>query len=245
MPTIASHSVDMILCDLPYGTTACKWDAVISFDALWKQYRRLIKGNGAILLFGSEPFSSHLRMSAIDAYKYDWYWDKKFGGNFVQAKRMPLKNIETISVFSFEKNMPRYHPQMIERDTPIKQGGTRSALAIPVRNNKRTHTNKIYSQKYPVTRLDFPKDLGNTIHPTQKPVALIEYLIRTYTDKGDTILDNAMGSGTTGVACINAGRKFIGIESDPDYFRMANTRCGAIESSRNRSPDNESARQAG
>jgi site-specific DNA-methyltransferase (adenine-specific) len=224
MPTLPSHCVDLILCDLPYGTTACSWDAVIPFDALWHQYQRLIRGNKAIVLFGSEPFSSHLRMAAIKAYKYDWYWDKKFGGNFVQAKRMPLKNIETISVFSFGKTLPPYHPQMTTRDVAIVQGGTKTALAIPVKNNGATHTRKIYVEKYPVTRLDFPKALGKTIHPTQKPLTLIEYLIKTYTDKGDTVLDNCAGSGTTGVACINTGRRFIGIESDRKYFKMAQRR---------------------
>lgn len=224
MPTLPARSVDMILCDLPYGSTACAWDSVIPFVQLWKQYRRLIKGNGAIVLFGSEPFASYLRMAAMGAYKYDWYWDKKFGGNFVQAKRMPLKNIETISVFSFGKTLPPYYPQMTTRDVPIVQGGIKSAAAIPVRNNGRTHTKKVYDKKFPMTRLDFPKDLGRTIHPTQKPVPLLEYLIRTHTRKGQTVLDNCAGSGSTGIACANTQREFIGIEQDPKYFAMAKRR---------------------
>lgn len=224
MPLLPAKSVDMILCDLPYGTTACSWDTIIPFEPLWEQYKRIIKDNGAIVLFGSEPFSSYLRFSNIKEYKYDWYWDKKFGGNFVQAKRMPLKSIETISVFSNGKTMPSYYPIMIDRDKPIKQGGTKTSSAIPVLNNAETHSKKIYDKKYPVTRLDFPKDLGNTVHPTQKPVALFEYLIKTYTNEGDLVLDNCIGSGTTAVACKNTSRRYIGIELDPQYIKIANDR---------------------
>lgn len=218
MRQIPDKSVDMILCDLPYGTTKCKWDVVIPFDKLWEQYKRIIKSNHPILLFGSEPFSSYLRFSNIKDYKYDWYWDKKFGGNFVQAKRMPLKSIETISVFSNSKTMPSYYPSMIDRLIPIKQGGVKTASAIPVVNNSKTHTKKIYDQKYPVTRLDFPKDLGNTVHPTQKPIDLLEYLIKTYTNENDLVLDNCAGSGSTLVAAKNLNRQFIGIEKEKDYY---------------------------
>lgn len=224
MKGIPDNCVDMILCDLPYGTTACSWDTIIPFEPLWEQYKRIIKDNGAIVLFGSEPFSSYLRFSNIKEYKYDWYWDKKFGGNFVQAKRMPLKSIETISVFSNGKTMPSYYPIMFDRDKPIKQGGTKTSSAIPVLNNAETHSKKIYDKKYPVTRLDFPKDLGNTVHPTQKPVALFEYLIKTYTNEGDLVLDNCIGSGTTAVACKNTSRRYIGIELDPQYIKIANDR---------------------
>jgi len=224
MKDIPDGSVNMILCDLPYGTTACKWDTIIPFEPLWEQYKRIVKENHPILLFGSEPFSSHLRFSNIKDYKYDWYWDKKFGGNFVLAKMMPLKSIETISVFSSGKILPNYYPIMTTRETPIKQGGTKTSSAIPVVNNKKTHTGKIYDKKYPATRLDFPKDLGNTVHPTQKPVSLMEYLIKTYTNEGDLVLDNCMGSGTTGVACKNLNRNFIGIELDPEYFKIAEKR---------------------
>jgi DNA modification methylase len=224
MAEIPDGSVDMVLCDLPYGTTACKWDTIIPFDKLWEQYKRIIKENRPILLFGSEPFSSYLRFSNIKEYKYDWYWDKKFGGNFVQAKRMPLKSIETISVFSDGKTMPSYYPLMIDREVPIKQGGTKTSSAIPVINNAKTHTKKIYDKKYPVTRLDFPKDLGNTVHPTQKPIALLEYLIKTYTNEGDLILDNCMGSGTTCLAAKNLGRSFIGIEKEEKYYNIAHKR---------------------
>lgn len=220
MKEIPDASVDTIICDLPYGTTACKWDTIIPFEPLWAEYKRVIKSGRAILLFGSEPFSSYVRFSNIGWYKYDWYWDKKFGGNFVQAKRMPLKTVETISVFS-EGKMPPYFPVMVDRDKPITQGGTKTSEAIPVKNNSSTHSKKVYDKKYPVTRLDFPKELGKTVHPTQKPVGLIEYLVKTYTEPGETILDNCMGSGTTGVACKLAGRKFIGIELDRSYFAVA------------------------
>ena len=224
MKDIPDNSIDMVLTDPPYGTTACKWDTVIDFEPMWMQLKRITKDNGAICLFGSEPFSSALRMSNIKMFKYDWYWNKKFGGNFVQAKRMPLKSIECISVFSKLKTLPKYHPQMILRDKPIKQGGVKTASAIPVKNNNKTHTKKIYTHKYPLTELYYPKDLGRTTHPTQKPVALLEYLIKTYTLENETVLDFTMGSGSTGVACKNLNRKFIGIEKDDKYFEIAKER---------------------
>lgn len=228
MKTIPDKSIDLVLTDPPYGTTACKWDSVIPFEPMWKELKRIRKDNAAICLFGSEPFSTLLRSSNIANYKYDFYWDKKFGGNFVQAKRMPLKSIECISVFSFSKMLPKYYPVMIKRDQPIKQGGINTSKAIPVKNNFETHSGKIYELKYPVTKLDFPKELGRTVHPTQKPVALLEYLIKTYTLEGETVLDFTMGSGSTGVACKNLNRKFIGIEKDDKYFEIAKQR---IESS--------------
>jgi DNA modification methylase len=224
MARIPDGSVDFCLTDPPYGTTACKWDMVIPFEPMWKELHRIVKPNGAICLFGSEPFSSALRMSNIERFKYDWYWNKKFGGNFVQAKRMPLKSIECISVFSDGKTLPRYHPQMEKRDKAIVQGGTKTSEAIPVKNNKQTHTRKTYVDKFPITELDFPKELGRTIHPTQKPVTLLEYLIKTYTLEDETVLDFTMGSGSAGVAAENLNRKFIGIESDKKYFEIAKAR---------------------
>lgn len=218
MKNIPDKSVDMILCDLPYGTTACKWDVIIPFDKLWGQYSRIIRDNKPILLFGSEPFSSYLRFSNMKEYKYDWYWDKKFGGNFVQAKRMPLKTIETISVFSNGKKMPNYYPIMIDREKPIKQGGIKTSLAIPIVNNSKTHNKKIYDKKYPITRLYFPKSLGKTIHPTEKPIDLLEYLIKTYTNEGELVLDNCAGSGSTLVAAKNLNRQFIGIEKEEKFY---------------------------
>lgn len=227
MRDIPDQSIDMVLCDLPYGTTACKWDAIIPFEDLWRQYKRIIKPESAILLFGSEPFSSRLRFSAMDIYKYDWYWDKKFGGNFVQAKRMPLKSVETISVFCNGKKMPKYYPIMVDRKVAIKQGGTKTSEAIPVKNNSNTHHRKVYDKKYPVTNLSFPKELGRTSHPTQKPVPLLEYLIKTYTLEGETVLDNCMGSGSTGTASANTNRDFIGMEKDETYFLAAKQRIEA------------------
>jgi len=224
MKTIEDNSIDAIITDPPYGTTACKWDSVIDFDLMWLELNRIIKPNGAIVLFGSEPFSSALRMSNIKNYKYDWYWNKKFGGNFVQAKRMPLKNIECVSVFANSGKMPIYKPQMMLRDKPIKQGGVKSSEAIPIKNNEKTHTKKTYTHKYPITQMDYPKELGRTVHPTQKPVALMEYLIKTYTNENETVLDFTMGSGSTGVACKNTKRNFIGIEQDEKYFEIAKKR---------------------
>ena len=191
---------------------------------MWEQLNRIIKPNGAIVLFGSEPFSSALRMSNIRNYKYDWYWNKKFGGNFVQAKRMPLKNIECVSIFANGGKMPMYNPQMILRDKPIKQGGVKTSDAIPIKNNKNTHTKNVYLYKYPLTQMDYPKELGRTVHPTQKPVALIEYLIKTYTNEGETVLDFTAGSGTTAIACLNTNRNFIVMEKEPMYYEIIKNR---------------------
>jgi site-specific DNA-methyltransferase (adenine-specific) len=224
MKGIKSGSIDAIITDPPYGTTACKWDSVIDFKLMWEQLNRIIKPNGAIVLFGSEPFSSALRMSNIKNYKYDWYWNKKFGGNFVQAKRMPLKSIECVSIFSNGGKMPNYIPQMILRDKVIKQGGVKTSEAIPIKNNNKTHTKKTYTHKYPLTLMDYPKELGRTVHPTQKPVELLEYLIKTYTNEEETVLDFTMGSGSTGVAAKNLNRNFIGIEQDENYFNIAKER---------------------
>jgi site-specific DNA-methyltransferase (adenine-specific) len=229
MKLIPDGSIDAIITDPPYGTTACKWDSVINFELMWEQLNRIIKPNGAIVLFGSEPFSSYLRMSNIKNYKYDWYWDKKFGGNFVQAKRMPLKNIECVSIFSNSNKMPEYYAQMTLRNKPIKQGGIKTSQAIPIKNNSKTHTKKIYKYKYPLTLLQYPKELGKTIHPTQKPVLLMEYLIKTYTKENELVLDFTMGSGSTGVAAKNLNRKFIGIEQDDKYFKIAEQRIKETE----------------
>jgi len=231
MQNIPDGSIDAIITDLPYGTTACKWDSVIDFDLMWEQLNRIIKPNGAIVLFGSEPFSSALRMSNIKNYKYDWYWDKVNSGNFVQAKRMPLKNIECISVFSNGGKMPDYYPKMILRDNPIMQGGTKTSHAIPIKNNEKTHTKKTYTHKYPKTLLYYPKsNRKGSYHPTQKPVPLMEYLIKTYTNENEIVLDMTMGSGSTGVACKNTNRNFIGIEQDERYFEIAKKRIKDAQS---------------
>ena len=228
MKDIPDKSVDMILCDLPYGTTACKWDMVIPFEPLWEQYKRIIKDSGAIVLFGSEPFSSVLRISNIKGYCYDWVYDKIFGGNFVQAKRQPIKTHENISVFSINGKMPTYYPQMKIRDVPIKKGGNKQSKSIPIAITKNSiefeKSDKTYALKFPDSQLHYSCRVGRGLHPTQKPVSLLEYLIKTYTLDGEIVLDNCMGSGSTGVACVNTKRNFIGIEKDDKYFEIAKNR---------------------
>ena len=226
---IPDGSVDMVLCDLPYGTTACKWDTVIPFEPLWAQYKRLIKPNGAIVLFGSEPFSSKLRMSNLDWFKYDWVWVKSRTVGFLNAKNAPLKKHEIISVFSSgnaantDKNRMPYFPQGLE-EINEKRMSVQCADDTVVGN--RPSRKKEYMAKYrgfPDSILNFGNEPKQS-HPTQKPVALLEYLIRTYTIEGETVLDNTMGSGSTGVACVNTGRNFIGMELDPGYFETAKQR---------------------
>ena len=232
MKDIPDGSVDMILADLPYGITACKWDIIIPFNKLWEQYNRIIKDNGAILLFGTEPFSSELRMSNIKNYRYDWLWDKVVGSNFINAKKMPLKVFENISVFY--KKQPTYNPQMEERDKNKERPKTNSKVINEITNTRSTVNSTINKKKYPVNKIVFNRMSGElnssckSLHPTQKPVSLMEYLIKTYTNEGDTVLDNVMGSGTTGVACKNLNRNFIGMELDEEYFKIAQSR---IESS--------------
>lgn len=227
MKTIPSGSVDLILTDPPYGTTACKWDSVIPFEPMWAELKRIIKPNGAIVLFGSEPFSSALRMSNINGYVYDWIWNKKFAANFVQAKRQPLKDHENISVFSKTGKQPKYYPKMVKRDKAIKIGkNTNGSGAIPLVAND-SYNGKIYDEKYPTSNSLFYSSRDERgFHPTQKPVALLEYLIKTYTQEGETVLDFTIGSGSTGVAAKNLNRSFIGIELDEKYFQIAKERIG-------------------
>ena len=220
MKTIPDGSVDLILTDPPYGTTACKWDTVIPFDLMWEQLNRIIKPNGAIVLFGSEPFSSMLRMSNIKQYKYDWIWEKEQGVNFQLCKKQPLKIHETISVFSLKSH--NYFPQgLIACDIRKSNKGKGGNLGHLSSEEKRKEYKQEWSN-YPKTIQRFNRERG--LHPTQKPVALLEYLIRTYTQEGETILDFTMGSGSTGVACKNTNRSFIGIELDETYFEIASER---------------------
>lgn len=223
MKEIPDKSVDMILCDLPYGTTACKWDNVIPFEPLWEQYNRIIKDNGAIVLFGSEPFASLLRTSNLKMYKYDWIWDKIRGTGFQIVKYKPLCNHENILVFY--KKAPTYNAQMRERDKPRfskNKGTTRQFL---VSKGNEYCAKKPLTKKYPITILKFGNNnQKDKKHPTQKPVALLEYLIKTYTNENEVVLDNCMGSGSTGVACVNTNRNFIGIELDENYFNIAKER---------------------
>ena len=225
MQEIDDKSVDLILCDLPYGTTACSWDIIIPFDKLWLQYNRVIKGNGAIVLFGQEPFSSLLRLSNIDDYKYDWYWQKERPTNVMQVKRRAGKIIETISIFY--KNQCIYNPQKTVhtgklRSNKIKDG----LLGNLIDNNKNIPKEyKDNGMRYPIQLLPFKRDiLTSNLHPTQKPLALCEYLVKTYTNENDIVLDNATGSGTVCLASKNLNRQFIGIEKEEKYFNISKER---------------------
>ena len=223
MQSIESSSVDLVLCDPPYGTTACKWDTVIPFEPLWAEYKRIIKKNGAIVLFGSEPFTSLLIYSNLKGFKYRWDWNKKIPSGMSYARFRPMQQTEDISVFTSAGEPTVYNPQMVLRDKPIKSGGTKQSESAPIAH-KDPEFKKTYDYKNPVTLLEFDKVRKGSFHPTQKPVALCEYLIKTYTNEGETVLDNCMGSGTTGIACLNTGRNFIGIEKDQKYFEIARNR---------------------
>lgn len=221
---VESGSVDMVLADLPYGTTACKWDNIIPFEPLWAELHRVCKPNAAMCMFGSEPFSSHMRMSNLKQFKYDWIWEKTKGTGHLNAKKMPLKSHEPISVFY--SSPTNYYPQgTIKGDfkncRPSRASGRSSLLFGAER-----HFGNSSVGNYPKTVLKFPGDAygKKCFHPTQKPIALLEYLIKTYTKEGDIVLDPTMGSGSTGVACKNLGRKFIGIEMDEKYFAIAKRR---------------------
>ena len=204
----------------------CEYFDKNSKEGMWQKLNKLIKPNGAIVLFGSEPFSSALRMSNIKDYKYDWIWDKKIPSGMSYAKFQPMRQHEIISIF----NSNIYYPQMIKRDKPIKAGGMSKGETTNNKNLKALH--KTYDLKFPSTIIDFMKIRQDSVHPTQKPVALLEYLIKTYTLENETVLDNCMGSGSTGVACINTGRNFIGIEKDETYFNIAKKRIEEAEKSK-------------
>ena len=235
MKDIPANSIDCIICDLPYGTTAHSWDAVIPFDKLWEQYHRLLKSDGIVALFGTEPFSSMLRTSNLSEYRYDWIWKKNSPNGFLNCNYAPLKITETISIFSsctigsLSKNPIRYFPVGTEDVNIEKRNNPNSKYrrtnGYSSMNNV-LNSDKLYVQKkkgYPTNILEFERDREH-LHPTQKPVALLEYLVKTYTNEGDTVLDNCMGSGTTGVACKNLGRNFIGIEKEQKYFEIAQKR---------------------
>lgn len=241
MKDIPTGSVDMILCDLPYGTTACKWDTIIPFEPLWEQYERIIKDNGAIVLFGSQPFTSLLISSNTKLFKYEWIWDKVSTGHPLNAKKMPLRKHENICVFY--KKSGSYNPQYEKRTEKEKKRRN-------TRNAKKSYDSKEITGKYKTLNRDdytegnlenkYPNDIliynsksndcsiANRVHPTQKPVALFEYLIKTYTNEGETVLDNCIGSGTTAIACINTKRNFIGIEKETKYIEIANERVEKI-----------------
>ena len=224
MKNIPDKSIDMILCDLPYGTTACKWDTVIPFAPLWEQYERIIKDDGAIVLFGSEPFSSRLRLSNIKFYRYDWVWDKVnlYTGSLLANKR-PLKRHENIMVFY--KKQPVYNKQYRKGQPYSMTRNTKGVGEYASNTYQRVKTiNNGNHNPCSILEIEGGNKSEKGLHPTQKPVALMEYLIKTYTNPGDLVLDNCMGSGSTGVACVNTGRNFIGIELDEKYFNIAKER---------------------
>ena len=226
MKTIERNSIDAIITDPPYGTTACKWDSVIDFKLMWEQLNRIIKPNGAIVLFGSEPFSSALRMSNIKNYKYDWIWEKTQATGHLNAKKQPLRSSELISLFY--KKQCTYNPQKTQGHKPMNTGVRR----LSVQNKTEVYgkaTKELpfggNTDRYPRTNIVFKSDKQtNYKHPTQKPIALMEYLIKTYTNENETVLDFTMGSGSTGVAAKNLHRNFIGIEQDENYFNIAKDR---------------------
>lgn len=220
MKGIPDGSVDMILCDLPYGTTKNKWDTVIPFDPMWEQYKRIVKGNAAIVLFGSEPFSTMLRHSNLRMFRYDWIWKKNKATQYLNANKMPLNDFEIVSVF-YDK-LPKYNPQMGQGkkySNKHKPGDSGDCYG-----NVGFSEKKDITTRYPRRIIEFNVDMKAEFHSTQKPVSLLEYLVKTYTNEGDVVLDNCMGSGSTGVACVNTGRRFIGIELDKDYFDIAKQR---------------------
>lgn len=227
MRDIPDASVDMILCDLPYGTTQNKWDAVIPFDRLWEHYWRICKEHAAIVLTAAQPFTSALVMSQADKFKYDWTWRKEKGTGHLNAKKMPMRDKEDILIFY--RKQPTYNPQFTQGEP--YNGNARVGKKQQTDNYGKYEAVREDSdgKRYPKQIIDFNSVGRGGIHPTQKPVDLMEYLIRTYTNPGDTVLDNCMGSGTTGVACVNTGRDFIGIERDDKYFEIARDRIDAAK----------------
>lgn len=219
---IPDQSVDLILTDPPYGSTMCKWDVIIPFDALWPELKRVIKPNGAIVLTASQPFTTALIASNIKAYRHAWVWEKNFATNFFHAKRMPLRTTEDVIVFGYSS--PQYFPQKTDGHIPTQSARGRSDGVLYHGVNRRDYDGGD-TTRYPTNVLRFKAaDPKNRLHPTQKPVALLEYLIKTYTLPGETVLDFTMGSGSTGVACINTSRQFVGIEKDDHYFEVAKSR---------------------
>ena len=222
MKDIPDKSIDMILCDLPYGTTECKWDAIIPFDKLWEQYERIIKNNGAIVLTGAEPFSSLLRTSNLKIYKYDWVWDKVKGTGYLNAKKQPMRNHEIVSVFYKEQCI--YNPQKTFGHNK-KVSFRKKELQAEVYGKTNQDYRYESTERYPRSIQVFSTDTQNSsLHPTQKPVALFEYLIKTYTNEGETVFDNCAGSFTTAIAAINTNRQYICIEKDPVYFNIGENR---------------------
>lgn len=236
MPQLSDRSIDMILCDLPYGSTGCKWDIVIPFKQMWGEYLRIIKDDGAIVLTASQPFTSALIMSNIEMFRYRWIWEKEQGGNFQLAKLQPLNTVEDVCVFSKAKtangskqNM-RYYPIMVDNKKPTKSGGNPSVSDLLHKNNM-VALKKTYTESYPKSILKFNKDHSSKrLHPTQKPVELFEYLINTYTKENDVVLDTCIGSGTTAIAAINTNRKYLGFEISDEYYNISKKRISETNS---------------
>lgn len=223
MRTMEAGSVDAVITDLPYGTTDCTWDTVIPFAPMWEQVERMLKPRGAFVTTASQPFTSALVMSNLDWFRYAWVWDKNTASDFLWANRKPLKYHEDICVFA--ESMPRYYPQKWEGSPTHQRKSEKMRYREHLGQAKRDMPADTSGQKFPKSIIFAPKHTSReNLHPTQKPVALYEYLIRTYTNEGDTVLDFVMGSGTTGVACMQTGRKFIGCEIDPGYFAIAEKR---------------------
>ena len=220
LPTLPDDSIDMVMVDLPYGTTACKWDSIIPLDFLWEQYNRICKKNAAMLFTSAQPFTTTLASSNINNFRYEWIWEKPQGTNPMNAKVMPLKSHENILVFYRSK--PTYNPQMWYSTPYSGFSSDTSKIGEVYGNQQSKHRDNPEGSRYPKTVLKFKQEKG--LHPTQKPVGLMEYLIKTYTNEEDTVLDNTMGSGTTGVACVNCNRSFVGIEMDKKYYQISKER---------------------
>lgn len=233
MTLVPASSVDAIINDPPYGTTQCKWDIALDLDAVWEQYLRVLKPNGVILMFAAQPFTSKLIMSKIDLYRYTWYWEKEKGTNFLSTGYQPLRVMEEVCVFARNTKFT-YNPQMVPLDKPythtmpIKKSAVAGNFAS-ANQDAANRQYKTYTHAHPKNIVRFARDNANkSLVPTQKPLAVMDYLVKTYTDVGQTVLDNTMGSGTTGVACKTLGRNFIGMEMDPKHFRIAKDRIDAV-----------------
>ncbi len=229
MKEIESGSIDAIITDPPYGTTACKWDSIIPLEPMWEQLKRIIKPSGAIVLFGSQPFTSALVMSNIKMFKYMWAWLKSNATNFLNAKKQPLRCFEDVILFCGGQST--YNPEMVDRG--IRKVSRRVGTKTDVYGKADKETLYDSTARYPTQLIEMPNRTDDKFHPTQKPVALMEYLIKTYTNENETVLDFTCGSGSTGVAAVNLGRNFIGIEKDPQYFEIAKERIAEAERRKN------------
>jgi site-specific DNA-methyltransferase (adenine-specific) len=223
MSKLPDKSIDMILCDLPYGTTQCKWDTVIPFDSLWEQYRRIIKDKGAIVLTASQPFTSNLVMSNPKLFRYSLVWEKSKSTGYLNSKKMPMRSHEDILVFY--KSLPIYNPQMVD-GKPYDKGKAHRPTEVYREQKGEIHVKNDSGQRYPrsVQYFKTAESEGVVYHPTQKPISLMEWLIKTYTNEGDIVLDNCIGSGTTAIACIRTNRKYIGIDIDESYINITTER---------------------